>query len=550
MNKNIKICSLGGYGEIGKNMTIIEYKNSIIIIDCGISFPDNEHPGIDYIIPNIEYLENKKKKIKGIFITHGHEDHIGALPYIIEKLNYPKIYCKNLAKELIEEKLIDKGIKYNKFKKVTKRNNKVKAGSIRVEFINVNHSIMDSSALYIMAGNKSIFFTGDFKIDYTPIKEDFINLNRISEIGQQNIDLMIVDSTNVTHEGLSYSEKQVGIEMNEIISNIENRVIIATFSTNLSRLVQIFNIAKKNDRKVVVLGRSLKRIIKIAYKLGYIDLKNYEIINKNEVDNYKDDQLLYLITGSQGEKLSALKRASKDNNRDLELKRNDTILISAKVIPGNEVAINRMVNDLYRKVDEVYYENVSEIHVSGHASKEDIKIITKLLNPKYIVPNHGEYKHIKKMKKLMIHLGYGEEKIKLVENGDLLLLEDNNLKLEKDVIKSGEILIENREMGFIDINKLFERKIMGESGLIFIILYLSDKRNTIPREPEFIIKGIQFDDRFINEMKEKVKSVVNVLENEELYEDELFKKRIRRRLKRYIRKRKYKDPFVIIKIME
>src|SRR6056297_503350 len=550
MNKNIKICSLGGYGEIGKNMTVIEYKNSIIIIDCGISFPDNEHPGIDYIIPDIGYLENKKKKIKGIFITHGHEDHIGALPYIIEKLNYPKIFCKNLAKELIEEKLIDKGIKYNKFKPVTKRNNKVKAGSIKVEFINVNHSIMDSSALYIRAGNKSIFFTGDFKIDYTPIKEDFIDLNRISEIGQQNIDLMIVDSTNVTHEGLSYSEKQVGIEMNEIISNIENRVIIATFSTNLSRLVQIFNIAKKNDRKVVVLGRSLKRIIKIAYKLGYIDLKNYEIINKNEVDNYKDDQLLYLITGSQGEKLSALKRASKDNNRDLELKRNDTILISAKVIPGNEVAINRMVNDLHRKVDEVYYENVSEIHVSGHASKEDIKIITKLLDPKYIVPYHGEYKHIKKMKKLMIHLGYEEEQIKLVENGDFLLLEDNNLKLEKDVIKSGEILIENREMGFIDINKLFERKIMGESGLIFIILYLTDKRNTIPREPEFIIKGIQFDDRFINEMKEKVKSVVNVLENEELYEDELFKKRIRRRLKRYIRKRKYKDPFVIIKIME
>ncbi len=550
MSKKVRLFTLGGYGEIGKNMTALEYKGTIIIIDAGISFPSFLEPGIDYIIPNTEYLIENKHKVKALFITHGHEDHIGAIPFILEDLGYPEIYCKNLPKELIKAKLKDHNISFNKFNIIKDNNKEVYVDSINIEFINVNHSIMDSSALYVECGKNSIFFSGDFKLDYTPVQEEFIDLTRIAKIGEKGVDLFFVDSTNSNKSGFSYSEKEVGFEMDKIVSRIDGRVIVATFASNLSRIIQVFKVAQKNNRKVVVLGRSLENIISISSKLGYLNLKDYDILNKKQANSYPDNELLYIVTGSQGEELSVLKRASRSYHSDLDLQEDDVVLVSAKVIPGNEEEINIMVNDLHRRVKDVFYENVSEIHVSGHALQEDIKLITKLLKPRYIVPVHGEYKHMKATGKLMKFLGYEEDKIIFAENGDMLELKNRQVKHHGNQVENGPVYIENREMGYIEKYKVTERRLMGKSGLIIIIMKINKKKRKLLYGPELIFKGVQFDEKFRKRMEDKIKNVVKVLEKDEIYNNQLFKKRIRRRLKRFIRKRRYIEPFVVTKVFE
>ena len=549
MAKSIKLISLGGYGEIGKNMTAIETNSSLLLIDAGILFPSSFFPGIDYIIPDISYLKKKIDKFKGILITHGHEDHIGAIPYILKELRYPTIYGKKLSIELIKKKLSEHDIEFNNYVIVDDKNKKFTLGDIDAEFVHMNHSIPDASAIFMKTGNLKIFFTGDFKLDYTPINEPFIDLHRIAAIGKSGVDLLIVDSTNAPKKGMSNSEKTVGLEMDKIVARIKGRIIMATFATNLSRIIQIFDVARKNNRKVVVEGRSLKNIIEIASRLGYLDLNGIDIISINDYKKYEDWELLFLVTGSQGEPMSVLQRISQNMHSKIKIKKGDTVLISAKVIPGNEIDINRMINNLFKRGAEVSYENISEIHVSGHAAQEDIKLITKLLMPKFVIPYHGEYQNMIALKKIMNYMGYPDKNIMLIENGDAVELKKNSIKKLKRVVY-GKKLIENSFLGEVDESVIADRKMMGQEGVIFLIFSYNKKTGELLSELQMLSVGIKFDEKFEKLIKKRFVDILHSLSEEELGDINMLKIIIARRLRRFIKKRTYKEPVVVSHILE
>lgn len=544
MKDTIKIIPLGGYGEIGKNMTLIEYRKTIIMIDAGYLFPSSYFPGIEYIIPDTQYVQDNLEKFAGIVITHGHEDHIGALPYILMDLGNPTVYAKRLSIELIKRKLADHDITA-RFETVTPEKTIFQLRDIFVEFVHVNHSVLDASALYIRCGNKKIFFTGDFKMDYTPIFEPFIDLTRIAAIGKEGVDVMVVDSTNAERPGMSYSERTVGIEMNDIVAKLDGRVIVATFASNISRIIQIMDIARVSHRKIVVDGRSLRNVIEIAAELGYIDLKGLEFIQLKEIGNYQDNQLLLLVTGSQGEPLSVLQRISQNMHAQIKIKKNDTVLISAKVIPGNEVHINRMVNNLFKQGADVYYENISEIHVSGHASQEEIKLLTNLVRPKYVIPYHGEYKNMIAVQRIMKQLGYREEDVFLIENGTVFIMNDKRAVTENNIVPYGKRFIENSDIGIIDEAVIKERKVIGEEGVVFMLFGYDHKNGDLVYGPEVALAGIKVEQSYIEAMCERLQDILVSLEVDELKNAETVKVTVERRLRRFAKKIIGKEPLIV-----
>lgn len=544
MKDTIKIIPLGGYGEIGKNMTLIEYRKTIIMIDAGYLFPSSYFPGIEYIIPDTSYVQNNLEKLAGIVITHGHEDHIGALPYILTELGNPTIYAKRLSIELIRRKIADHDITAH-FETVTPEKTVFQLRDIFVEFVHVNHSVLDASALYIRCGNKKIFFTGDFKMDYTPVFEPFIDLTRIAAIGKEGIDVMVVDSTNAEREGMSYSERTVGIEMNAIVSKLEGRVIVATFASNISRIIQIMDIARIFNRKIVVDGRSLRNVIEIAAELGYIDLKGLEFIQLKEIHKYPDNQLLLVVTGSQGEPLSVLQRISQNMHAQIKIKKQDTVLISAKVIPGNEVHINRMVNNLFKQGADVYYENISEIHVSGHASQEEIKLLTNLIRPKYVIPYHGEYKNMIAIRRIMQQLGYREEDVFLIENGTVFIMNDKRAVTENNIVPYGKRFIENSDIGMIDEAVIKERKVIGEEGVIFMLFGYDHKNGDIVYGPEVAVAGIKMEQSALESFGERLQDILVSLEASDLKNPDVVKSTVERRLRRFAKKIIGKEPLIV-----
>ena len=544
MKSKLTVTPLGGYGEIGKNMTVMENNKSMIIIDAGISFPSSYFPGVEYIIPDISYVTERKSNLKGIFITHGHEDHIGALPYIIEELGYPTIYTKKLARELIKKKFDEHGIEYNKFVLVDGKE-PVNAGDFSVQFIHVNHSIPDSSALFIESGNKRIYFSGDFKIDYTPVNEDLIDLKQISKIGEKGVDLMIVDSTNIETPGMTGSETAVGFEMEKIVQNVKGRIFVATFASNISRLIQILDIAKKYNRKVVVEGRSLKNIIEIAGRLGFIKVKKGEILNIKEADKTPDEQLLVLVTGSQGEPMSVLQRLSLNMHPKLKLKKGDTVMISAKMIPGNEIHINKMVNQLFKSGARVYYKNVSEIHVSGHAAREDIKMIAAMVNPKAIVPFHGEYKNMAMLKHVFTEMGYKEEQIILAEIGTPVYLAGKKAYAGNHKVPSGKRFVENYDEITADEELITQRKIIGQEGVLFLIYDYMTETGDITMGPEVASAGLLLNEDHITEIGQRLQDILYSMDEKERKNREYVKEAVSRRMKRFLKKKRSKEPVVI-----
>ena len=485
-NNKLKIIPLGGLEQIGMNITAFEYEDSIIVVDCGLSFPEDDMFGIDLVIPDVTYLKDNLDKVKGFFITHGHEDHIGALPYILREVNVP-IYATKLTMGIIDHKLEEHDLLRKVKKKIVKYGQHINAGCFRVEFIRTNHSIQDAAALAIYSPAGIVVHTGDFKVDYTPVFGDAIDLQRFGEIGKKGVLALMCDSTNAERPGFTMSEKSVGKVLESIFEEHQNsRIIVATFASNVDRVQQIINQAYKNGRKVVVEGRSMVNIISTATELGYISIPDNTLIDIEHLKNYPPEKTVLITTGSQGESMAALSRMANGTHRKVSIRPNDTIVFSSNPIPGNEKAVSKVINDLSRKGAEVIFQDV---HVSGHACQEDIKLIYSLVRPKYAIPIHGEYKHRKAQAKIAQELGIDKDNIFLINSGDVLELDENGARVNGKV-HVGDVMVDGLGVGDVGNIVLRDRHILAEEGIIIVVLTLDGESGQVLAGPDIVSRGI------------------------------------------------------------
>ena len=546
----VKIIPLGGLHEIGKNLTLVEYRDDIIIIDCGMTFPEDEMLGIDVVIPDVTYLENNKHRIRGLVLTHGHEDHIGAIPYVLRKLDLD-IYGTGLTIGLLENKLKEHRLSRDKLH-VVSAGDVVKLVKMEVEWINVNHSIPDACALAIKTPLGYVYHSGDFKVDFTPISGEPINLTRIAEIGQKGVLAMIGESTNVLREGYTMSESKVGETFNRLFQSLsDNRIIIATFASNVHRVQQIINSAEKYGRKVVLSGRSMVNVTETARKLGQFRVKKDTFIDIKDMDKYDDSELVLITTGSQGEPMSALTRIAYGEHRKIQLTPNDAIILSATPIPGNENAVTKVINRLLERGAKVIYETLSEIHVSGHACQEELKLILSLVKPKYFIPAHGEVRHLMKHAKIAQQMGMDEENIFIMENGNCLEISQKSAKLVGDV-PSGNILVDGLGVGDVGNIVLRDRRHLSEDGLIIVVISLT-KEGKVVSGPDIISRGFVYvreSEDLIEDAKNVVRKILNDDSRDNLRDWNGLKSDIRDNLRSYIFKNTKRNPMILPIIME
>ena len=484
----LKIIPLGGLEQIGMNITAFEYEDSIIVVDCGLSFPEDDMYGIDLVIPDISYLKDNIEKVKGFFITHGHEDHIGAIPYVLREINVP-IYSTKLTNGIIEHKLREHNMLTKVKRKVVKHGQHINLGCFRVEFIKTNHSIQDAAALAIYSPAGIVVHTGDFKVDYTPVFGDAIDLQRFGEIGKKGVLALMCDSTNAERPGFTMSEKTVGKTFDEIFAEHKNRrIIIATFASNVDRVQQIINTAYKYKRKVVVEGRSMVNIIGIASELGYINIPDKTLIDIEELKNYKDEQTVLITTGSQGEAMAALSRMANGMHRKVSIKPTDTIVLSSKPIPGNEKAVSGIINELSMKGAHVIFQDV---HVSGHACQEEIKLIYSLVRPKYAVPVHGEYRHLTAQARIAEELGINKNNIFLLSSGDVLELDEERAK-GSGRVHTGAIMVDGLGVGDVGNIVLRDRQHLAEDGIIIVVMTLEIGSGQLLAGPDIVSRGFVY----------------------------------------------------------
>jgi len=492
MNENakskLKIIPLGGMEQIGMNITAFEYEDSIIVVDCGLAFPENDMLGIDLVIPDTTYLKENIDKVKGFFITHGHEDHIGAIPYVLRDINVP-IYATKLTIGLIENKLEEHELLGKVKCKVVKYGQHINIGCFRVEFIRTNHSIQDAAALAIYSPAGIVVHTGDFKVDYTPVYGDAIDLARFGEIGKKGVLALMCDSTNAERSGFTQSEKSVGSVLDKIFDDHrKQRIIIATFASNVDRVQQIINSAEKFGRKVAIEGRSMVNTIDIAAKLGYLSLPENILIEGEMLQNYPDEQTVIITTGSQGESMAALSRMANGTHRKISIKPNDLIVFSSSPIPGNEKSVTGVINELMRKGADVIFQDV---HVSGHACREDIKLIYSLVNPKYSIPVHGEYKHLVAQAKIAEELGFDKENIKILSSGDVLELDEESAEVTGRVTV-GNIMVDGNGVGDVGNIVIRDRQRMADDGIIIIVMTLDSVTGLVLDGPDIVSRGFVY----------------------------------------------------------
>ena len=481
----LKIIPLGGLEQIGMNITAFEYEDSIIVVDCGLSFPEDDMYGIDLVIPDVTYLKDNIDKVKGFFITHGHEDHIGAIPYVLRDINVP-IYATKLTIGIIEHKLKEHNMLTKVKRKVVKYGQHINLGCFRVEFIRTNHSIQDAAALAIYSPAGIVVHTGDFKVDYTPVFGDAIDLQRFGEIGKKGVLALLCDSTNAERKGFTMSEKTVGKTFDEIFADHKNtRIIIATFASNVDRVQQIINTAYKYGRKVVVEGRSMVNIIGIASELGYINIPDNTLIDIEELKNYPDEKTVMITTGSQGESMAALSRMACGMHKKVTIKPNDTIVLSSNPIPGNEKAVSGIINELSMKGANVIFQDV---HVSGHACQEEIKLIYSLVKPKYAVPVHGEYRHLLAQARVAEELGINKDNIFILTSGDVLELDDEKAEVTGRV-HVGDIMVDGLGVG--DVGNI-DRQHLAEDGIIIVVLTLESGSGQVLAGPDIVSRGFVY----------------------------------------------------------
>lgn len=546
----LKIIPLGGMHEIGKNMTLIEYREDIIIVDCGMTFPEDEMLGIDVVIPDITYLIENKHKIRGLVLTHGHEDHIGAIPYIMKKLDID-IYGTGLTIGLLENKLKEHRLSKNRLK-VVKAGDIVKLGKMEVEWIRVNHSIPDACSLAIKTPLGYVYHSGDFKVDFTPISGEPIDLTRIAEIGTKGVIAMIGESTNVLREGYTMSESKVGETFNRLFQELtDQRIIIATFASNVHRVQQIINSAEKYGRKVILSGRSMINVTETARKLGQFKVKKDTFVDIRNMDKYDDSEIVLITTGSQGEPMSALTRIAYGEHRKIQLTPNDAVILSATPIPGNEMAVNKVINRLLERGAKVIYETLSEIHVSGHACQEELKLLLSLVKPKYFVPAHGEIRHLMKHAKIANKMGVKKENIFIMENGNVLEISQRDAKLIGDVT-SGNILVDGLGVGDVGNIVLRDRRHLSEDGLIIVVVSIS-RDGRVVSGPDIISRGFVYvreSGDLIDDAKKVVKNILDNSSKEKLSDWTSLKSDIRDDLRSFILKNTKRNPMILPIIME
>lgn len=549
--EKVKIISLGGLGEIGKNITVFECDDEIIVVDCGIAFPDEEMYGVDLIIPDISYLKNNVKKIKGIFLTHGHEDHIGSLPYVLKEVNVP-IYGTKLTIGIVKTKLEE----HNLLSEVKLHN--VEAGDVikfdkfKVEFIRNTHSIADSCSLAIFTPVGTILHTGDFKIDYTPIDGETMDLQRISNLGKEGVTLLMADSTNVERKGHSLSEKSIGHTLDRIISKAKGRVIVATFASNIHRMQQIVDASIKNKRKVVFNGRSMENISKVAMELGYLHIPENSVLSIDDLKDYDNSKITLITTGSQGEPMASLARIAFSNHRKIAIEHEDTFIISASPIPGNDKLISRVINELFRKGADVIYEDLADVHVSGHAYQEELKLIHTLVNPKYFMPVHGEYRHLKHHGDLAENLGMDKNNIFILETGNVLELTKNGCKKEGKV-RTGAVFVDGLGVGDVGNIVLRDRRHLAQDGMLTIVVAIERETLSIVSGPDVITRGFVYvkeSEELINKVKE-----ISVIEVEKcleigVIEWYVLKSNVKKAVENYIYEKTKRRPTIIPIIME
>ena len=547
--KSIKIIPLGGLEQIGMNITAFEYEDSIIVVDCGLSFPEDEMLGIDLVIPDVTYLKENREKVKGFIITHGHEDHIGGLPYVLKELNVP-IYATKLTIGIIENKLKEHNLMKTTKRKVIKYGQSINLGCFRIEFIRVNHSIADAAALAIYSPAGIIVHTGDFKVDYSPVYGETIDLQRFAEIGKKGVLALMSDSTNVLKPGFTMSEKTVGKTFDTIFAeNTKNRIIVATFASNVDRVQQIINSAHKYGRKVVIEGRSMVNIITTASELGYLNLPDNILIDIEQMKNYTDEQLVLITTGSQGEAMAALSRMAASIHRKVSIQPGDTVIFSSTPIPGNEKSVSKVINELSMKGAKVIFQDT---HVSGHACQEEIKLIYALTKPRYAIPVHGEYRHLIRHCELAQEMGIPKENTVIMSSGDVLELSYDKAEIVGKVPAQG-ILVDGLGVGDVGNIVLRDRQHLSENGLIIIVVTLEKYSNQVLSGPDIVSRGFVYvreSENLMDEARDVVNDALDKCLTKNVTDWGRIKTEIKDSLSEYLWKRTKRNPMILPIIME
>ena len=545
----LQIIPLGGLEQIGMNITAFRYEDSIVVVDCGLSFPSDDMLGIDLVIPDITYLEEHLDMVKGFVITHGHEDHIGALPYVLQKIAVP-VYGTKLTMGIIEHKLQEHNLTKSAKRRVVKYGQVITLGCFKIEFIRTNHSIVDACALAITTPVGTIVHTGDFKVDYTPVFGDSIDLQRFAELGRKGVLALMSDSTNAIREGFTMSEKTVGKTFDNLFAdNVNRRIIVATFASNVDRVQQIINTASRYGRKIVVEGRSMVNIIGTAGELGYLNIPQNTLIDIEQLKNYPPEQTVLITTGSQGESMAALSRMASDIHRKVSINKNDTIILSSTPIPGNEKAVAKIINELSAKGAKVIYQDT---HVSGHACKEELKLIYSLVKPKYAIPVHGEYRHLQANAEIAAAMGIPEENIFIMSSGDVLELDDESAKVAGHV-QTGSILVDGLGVGDVGNIVLRDRQTLAKDGIIIVVMTINRYTCTLLAGPDIVSRGFVYvreSEDLMEESHAVVSNAVDVCMSQGICDWGRLKSVVRDSLSDFLWKKMKRRPMIIPIIME
>ncbi|MDD2958899.1 MAG: ribonuclease J [Lachnospiraceae bacterium] len=548
-NSKLRIIPLGGLEQIGMNITAFEYEDSIIVVDCGLAFPADDMLGIDLVIPDITYLKENIDKVKGFVFTHGHEDHIGALPYVLREINIP-LYATKLTMGLIENKLKEHNLTRTTKRKVVKPGQSINLGQFRIEFIKTNHSIQDAVALAIYSPAGTVVHTGDFKVDYTPVFGDAIDLQRFAEIGKKGVLALMCDSTNAERKGFTASERTVGKTFDNIFSEHTNtRIIIATFASNVDRVQQVINSAYKYGRKVVVEGRSMVTVITTAAELGYLNIPDNTLIDLEQMKGYPDEKMVLITTGSQGESMAALSRMAANMHKKVMIKPGDTVIFSSNPIPGNEKAVSKVINELSMKGADVIFQDA---HVSGHACQEEIKLIYSLVRPKYALPVHGEYRHLKAQAQLAESLGIPKDNILILKSGDVLELSEESAAIAGHV-QTGGILVDGLGVGDVGNIVLRDRQHLAEDGILIVVLTLSRYHNQVLAGPDIVSRGFVYvreSEDLMDEARGVVQTTLDNCLDRKMTDWGKMKNSIRDALSEFLWKRTKRSPMILPIIME
>lgn len=542
---HLKVIPIGGLNEIGKNMTLLECDGQILIVDCGLSFPEDEMYGIDIVIPDFTYLIENSEKIVGMVITHGHEDHIGAIPYLLKKLKLP-IYGTRLTLGLVENKLKEHRIKGDL--RTIEAGDKIKLGCFDIETIRTTHSIADAICLAIDTPAGMVFHSGDFKIDYTPVDGEPIDFCRLAELGKRGVTLMLCDSTNALRPGFTASEKVVGETIENIFRTAKTRIIIATFSSNVHRVQKIIENAVKVGRKVAISGRSMENVVALAIELGYLNIPEGTLVDLKMIRNIPDDKLVIITTGSQGEPMSALSRIAAGEHRSVKLKKGDMVVLSSTPVPGNEKTVSNVVNKLFEKGAEVIYSDIADIHVSGHACQEELKLLHSLIKPKFFMPVHGEYRHLIRHARLAEGLGMKKENIFILENGDILDVTKRSAHMLKEKAEADAILVDGLGVGDVGNIVLRDRKMLSESGLIIVVAAIERESQTVVSGPDIISRGFVYvreNEPLMDEARKVAEKALEKCQNKKIKDWNNMKSQVRDSLGSYIYDRTKRTPIIL-----